>query len=305
MYDLEKKELVDKINSGKLDDEALLRAKARYERMAAQEAIAKLLAEKAAVQAEKDKEIAEKKKNQAKALDIMKQKIKEQEAELKKIDEARSEEIEKIDEAIRSAEGMTEEVAATSGAVSNQIALVANLASEYNRAKAAVDRLSTSLDNAIAKQRRLNAAKKMSGTQEFNARVNAARASGGPVAGGSTYQVNELGKEAFLSASGRLSMINAPAFGSWKAPSSGTVIPAHLTKQLSIPTGGVNVSSTASSNASRAGSGGTASLINAIKGSNGGGNVFNQSVTVQSPTPAKSASDLMVSMAKIRGRRYR
>ena len=213
--------------------------------------------------------------------------------------------LKKIDEAIRSAEGMTEEVDATNSAVSNQIALVSSLASEYNRAKAQVDQLSTALDNAIAKQRRLNAAKRMSGTQEFNARVSGARASGGPVSGGSTYQVNELGKEAFLSASGRLSMINAPAFGSWKAPASGTVIPAHLTKQLNIPTGGVNVSSIASSNAARAGSSGTASLINAIKGSSGSSNVFNQSVTVQSPTPAKSASDLMVSMAKIRGRRYR
>ena len=93
--DLEKKELVNKINSGKLDEEALLRAKARYERMAAQEEIARLLAEKAKVQAEKDKEIAQEKKNQAKALDIMQQQIKDQEAELKKINQARSDELEK------------------------------------------------------------------------------------------------------------------------------------------------------------------------------------------------------------------
>ena len=305
LYDFEKKALQDKIKSGTLDQEELLRANARLERMNNQEKIAELLKQKAEKQAEKEAEITKEKDKQKTEMDALKAKLEEQEKLLSDIKQAREDEIDRIDSAIKSAEGLTEEVDATNGAVSSQIALVANLASEYNRAKAAVDRLSTSLDNAIAKQRRLNAAKKMSGTQEFNARVNGARASGGPVAGGSTYQVNELGKEAFLSASGRLSMINAPAFGSWKAPSSGTVIPAHLTKQLSIPTGGVNVSSTASSNASRAGSGGTASLINAIKGSNGGGNVFNQSVTVQSPTPAKSASDLMVSMAKIRGRRYR
>lgn len=70
---------------------------------------------------------------------------------------------------------------------------------------------------------------------------SAPRAAGGPVAGGNTYTVNELGREAFLSASGRLSMINAPSWGQWKAPSSGVVIPAHLTRQLSIPRGGINL----------------------------------------------------------------
>jgi tape measure domain-containing protein len=76
------------------------------------------------------------------------------------------------------------------------------------------------------------------------------QASGGPVSGGSKYTVNELGKEAFLSASGRLSMIDAPAWGTWKAPSSGTVIPAHLTKQLKIPAGGINLNSPRTANIS-------------------------------------------------------
>ncbi len=67
------------------------------------------------------------------------------------------------------------------------------------------------------------------------------RFSGGPVSAGNRYTVNELGKEAFLSASGRLSMINSPAWGQWTAPSSGTVIPAHLTKQLDIPSSGINL----------------------------------------------------------------
>lgn len=76
-------------------------------------------------------------------------------------------------------------------------------------------------------------------------------AAGGPVSGGSTYTVNELGKEAFLSASGRLSMINAPSWGSWRAPSAGIVIPAHLTSQLSIPSGGVNLNRGAGANTRR------------------------------------------------------
>lgn len=82
-------------------------------------------------------------------------------------------------------------------------------------------------------------------------KTDGTRASGGPVAAGSQYTVNELGKEAFLSASGRLSMINAPAYGTWRAPSSGTVIPAHLTKMLNIPSGGVNLNNPKSANINR------------------------------------------------------
>lgn len=59
-----------------------------------------------------------------------------------------------------------------------------------------------------------------------------ARALGGPVKGGSMYQVNELGREAFLSSTGRLSMINKPAYGMWRAPSSGVVLPANVTEQI-------------------------------------------------------------------------
>lgn len=77
------------------------------------------------------------------------------------------------------------------------------------------------------------------------------RAAGGPVSGGSAYTVNEFGKEAFLSAAGRLSMINTPSWGSWRAPTAGTVIPAHLTKLLSIPSGGINLNSAPSANVGR------------------------------------------------------
>ena len=59
-----------------------------------------------------------------------------------------------------------------------------------------------------------------------------ARWSGGPVQGGQSYQVNELGREMFVSNSGNLSEIKAPAFGKWRAPSSGTVIPAHIAQQI-------------------------------------------------------------------------
>lgn len=89
---------------------------------------------------------------------------------------------------------------------------------------------------------------------------------GGPTDAGQVYRVNELGKEAFLSASGRLSMINKPRNALWRAPSRGTVIPAHLTSRLDIPSGGVNLAPGASSRVSRATSGvsGSANIARAI-----------------------------------------
>lgn len=65
-----------------------------------------------------------------------------------------------------------------------------------------------------------------------------ARFTGGPVAAGQAYRVNDgpsgmsLGQEAFLSASGALSLINRPMNSLWTAPSQGTVIPAAITSRL-------------------------------------------------------------------------
>jgi tape measure domain-containing protein len=65
-----------------------------------------------------------------------------------------------------------------------------------------------------------------------------ARFTGGPVDAGQTYRINDgpsgmsLGQEAFLSASGALSLINRPLNSLWTAPSRGTVIPASITSRL-------------------------------------------------------------------------
>ena len=55
---------------------------------------------------------------------------------------------------------------------------------------------------------------------------------GGDVKAGTRYTVNEMGQEAFRSRSGRLSLINKPAWGQWRAPSDGVVIPAGMTARL-------------------------------------------------------------------------
>ena len=131
-----------------------------------------------------------------------------------------------------------------------------------------------------------------------------ARAEGGPVSGGTAYQVNELGQEGFLSASGAMRDIKAPAFGAWKAPSAGTVIPAHIWSELkasrpthAAPGAGFNSSNTQTSQTA---------LIAALSGLAGGSkdNITNN-VTIQSETPVQAASDMLVQMTKIRRRRYR
>lgn len=125
------------------------------------------------------------------------------------------------------------------------------------------------------------------------------RFAGGSVSAGQTYTVNEAGQEAFLSASGRLSLINKKSWGQWTAPSSGTVIPAHLTSQLDIPSGGVNLK-----NAGRA-----AVERNPISARVGGSvnygssdNVTNN-ITIQSQAPVQDASKLMIDVIKRRNRR--
>lgn len=75
-------------------------------------------------------------------------------------------------------------------------------------------------------------ATKLLGTLRQVASVPQARWSGGPVDAGTSYRVNELGQEALLSPGGALSLINAPARSLWRAPSSGTVIPAGITAGL-------------------------------------------------------------------------
>jgi len=124
-----------------------------------------------------------------------------------------------------------------------------------------------------------------------------ARASGGPVAGGSTYQVNELGREGFLSASGRMSEIKVPAYGSWKAPSTGEVIPAHVWAEMKAASAmGGNSAPAGLAGASRRPSAGPSNIDNSR---------ITNHVTIQSQAPVQTASELMVASAKRRRRRFR
>ena len=80
--------------------------------------------------------------------------------------------------------------------------------------------------------------------QTINVAIKTTRGlwTGGPAQAGQTYQVNELGQEGFLSSTGRLGPINKPKNALWRAPSSGTVIPAHIWSGLDVPSRGVRSS---------------------------------------------------------------
>ena len=58
------------------------------------------------------------------------------------------------------------------------------------------------------------------------------RFAGGPVDPRFAYTVNELGMESFLSATGTISWIHKPAYGTWSPPARGMVLPAGLSQQL-------------------------------------------------------------------------
>lgn len=164
-----------------------------------------------------------------------------------------------------------------------------NLADSYNSVSVSVNSAADAYQRLAAKIREANAARSQTVPPT-------GRAEGGPVSGGLKYTVNEMGKEAFLSASGRLSMINAPAWGTWRAPSSGTVIPAHLTSQLDIPNGGINLNSAAMNR----GMGQVRTISNIRNGDN-----ISNTVTIQTDRPRQAASDVMVQLAKLKSVRYR
>lgn len=122
---------------------------------------------------------------------------------------------------------------------------------------------------------------------------------GGTVSGGTTYTVNELGQEGFLTRSGVLSTIDAPAWGQWKAPGAGTVIPAHVMAGLNIPKGGVPVNAVASGNTD-----GASGLLGALRGAlSGNVSRVTNNVTISSDKPVSDASRMMVEMSKMRLRK--
>ena len=312
LQEYRKQEIQDKLTSGGLSEKERLELEAQLERMNRQEKIRELRLQKENEVTKIQKEQAaneEQYKKQIEAVtEAANKRIKElegglktQEAELKSVSEAQKQYNEQVNAALESGQKLNLNIQELVSQTESQISRVYEAANAFDAQAASANNLATQIRDVAAAQRELNAARSNGG----GGGGGAPRASGGPVSGGATYTVNELGKEAFLSASGKLSMINAPSWGQWRAPGAGTVIPAHLTSKLDIPAGGININSAAKAATAKAGSGanGSARLLKAISGIAGAGNVVNN-VSIQSENPTKTASDMMVELTKIRRRRY-
>jgi tape measure domain-containing protein len=233
LYDLQKRRLELRARDGSLSEEERVRAQADLERLNKREQIEVLRLEKKEAEKKIDTEIAQieaQKASQAKAYNERIDQLNTQLADSKKNTESQvaalQSGLEAAQKAITAASDQATKLSEGATAAGDGATNQANWRDRIREATREALELERALRNAAT------AGRGGGGPNEF---------AGGPVAGGKTYTVNELGKEAFLSASGRLSMINSPAWGQWTAPSSGTIIPAHLTKQLDIPSSGINL----------------------------------------------------------------
>jgi len=141
---------------------------------------------------------------------------------------------------------------------------------------------------------------------------------GGPVEGGQTYRVNDagLGREAFMNKFGNISLLPAGSNINWTAPSSGTIIPAAIVKQMqrnadtnqSLNQAKRKQSPSVSINAGNAMGGNSGNLVKqmtAAIGASGGNQRITNNVTIQSQQPVTDASQIMTNVARMRLRNSR
>lgn len=134
-----------------------------------------------------------------------------------------------VDSAQRSAQLVTALETAAQGA--GEVA-TADMAGNLSRASGSVGGLAKAMASAAS------SAREFYNTLAAASGLPGSRWTGGPVDAGQTVRINDgpagrsLGQESFLTAAGKLSLINRPANSLWTAPSSGTVIPAGITESL-------------------------------------------------------------------------
>ena len=318
---LRRQEIVDKLKSSGLSEREKLELQAQLERLDAQKQI-----EEKQLQLKKEKENAAK----AEAALQAKQKtemeaLKDEEKELARVRKEDLNEIKDKKSALKDEEkaildlfkDQEKEMNLQGETLEDITNKVRNQKIAYDDAKSAVDRttdavstLKTRLGEATSQARQLkqaidsaNSAKSGGGTGGTSGGQGGAptfRAAGGPVTGGKDYTVNELGKEGFVSRSGRVSEIKAPSWGNWKAPSSGSVIPAHVWAQIKAQ------QALGGSQEVAAGMSGTGSLISAIRGMGGGGSrdTINNTITISSDNPQQALQETLIQTRRDKRRRY-
>ena len=182
-----------------------------------------------------------------------------------------------------------------------------SFSSSSRTAASYANRLATSWQRAAAAAERAARAAARAGTGRW---------AGGPVSGGQTYTVNEMGKEMFMSKSGSISEIKAPAFGQWRAPSSGDVIPAHIASQIRSATearqsiSNIEMLQAGSPAASRPssqqqGGGLQTSLVRELKKLGGASGAVTNNVSISSASPVQDVTKVMTDLARLRAMRRR
>ena len=210
------------------------------------------------------------------------------------------------DEGVQSAEEVRDAIAEANTEAGNLNDAMSNANDAFQTVKSTGDEIVRTLQSAVSEAQKL-----ISITGGSNA-----RAMGGPVTAGQQYTVNDGGgREAFLSNSGKFSMLPAARNIQWTAPSSGTIISAQVlkamqrnqrqntaitnAKTIQAPRPAAVVSSAVSSD-----SGSLAKQIsNAMSGSTS--SRITNNVTIQSQNPVNDASDLMTNVARMRLRNSR
>ena len=324
---------LERMQRQKQIEEAQLRLKAQKENAAKTEAA---LAEKQKQEVEAmkqaEKELQEQKKA---ALDEIKEKqsaLEKQQDRINKLFESSKEAVDLTGKSIEEITGMVQDQVGSYEDAKNALedaknntegfktALqqakddAAELKKQMTQVANEAGRAATNLNGAAAAQNRLNSAKSKSPKGGGGGGGGAPQVpsyggggmitglwTGGPTKGGQSYIVNELGKEGFVSASGHVSQINAPAFGKWKAPSSGTVIPADVWAHLKAQSGGAAVApgkmpGTTGTNA-------MAAAVRALAAQPGGDTVTNN-LQITTDNVDKTVQQSLISLRRTKRARY-
>ena len=305
LLEIRRAELRERANNSQLSEKERVSAQAQLDAMNRQVKVAaarkkfneenkKLQEQKKQLQIDEKNELAEAKRIHKEKMDEMQQDLDEAKNKIKELKSERDKEIQSIKDAVKYNGDVKDSVDNTTQAVNNQIGRVIELTDKYQML--AIEAAKAERAMRSANQQRSQAAGGGGGIPNNFA--------GGPIAGGQKTYINEMGQEAFLSASGKLSMIDAAPWSVWKAPGAGTIIPAHVAQGLNIPSGGVNVNRGANSQVHRAASGG-GSIASALRGLTGGSSDrITNNVTIQAANTTQAASDMMVRLNRIRRNRY-
>lgn len=118
---------------------------------------------------------------------------------------------------------------------------------------------------------------------------------GGPVTGGTTYRVNEIGKEGFVGKDGSMFELPGSANSRFTAPMDGEIIPANIWSEMKAQ--GRNSKTPKGANV-RFGSSSTKTSSVATNN-----NVVNN-VTIQAQNPVQASNNVMVQLTKLKRLRY-